>query len=79
MRWASSGATENMSPGRAYTDAEKQAVELQFESLIRLVSNQAEGQRYEPRLADDLPQLVNVLRGEMSIIDSGAYSPSFLD
>src|SRR5438270_12925118 len=28
---------------------------------------------------DDLPQLFNVLRGEMSIIDSGAYSPSFLD
>jgi putative colanic acid biosynthesis UDP-glucose lipid carrier transferase len=28
---------------------------------------------------DDLPQLFNVLRGEMSIIDSAAYSPSFLD
>jgi lipopolysaccharide/colanic/teichoic acid biosynthesis glycosyltransferase len=28
---------------------------------------------------DDLPQLFNVLRGEMSIIDSVAYSPSFLD
>jgi undecaprenyl-phosphate galactose phosphotransferase/putative colanic acid biosynthesis UDP-glucose lipid carrier transferase len=28
---------------------------------------------------DDLPQLFNVLRGEMSIIDSGAGSPSFLD
>ena len=28
---------------------------------------------------DALPQLINVLRGEMSIIDSGAYSPSFLD
>jgi len=28
---------------------------------------------------DDLPQLFNVLRGEMSIIDSGACSPSFLD
>ena len=28
---------------------------------------------------DDLPQLFNVLRGEMSIIDSDAYSPSFLD
>jgi lipopolysaccharide/colanic/teichoic acid biosynthesis glycosyltransferase len=26
-----------------------------------------------------LPQLFNVLRGEMSIIDSAAYSPSFLD
>ena len=28
---------------------------------------------------DALPQLFNVLRGEMSIIDSAAYSPSFLD
>ena len=28
---------------------------------------------------DALPQLFNVLRGEMSIIDSVAYSPSFLD
>jgi lipopolysaccharide/colanic/teichoic acid biosynthesis glycosyltransferase len=28
---------------------------------------------------DALPQLINVLRGEMSIIDSVAYSPSFLD
>ena len=28
---------------------------------------------------DDLPQLFNVMRGEMSIIDSVAYSPSFLD
>src|ERR1700726_3053397 len=28
---------------------------------------------------DDLPQLFNVLRSEMSLIDSAAYSPSFLD
>jgi lipopolysaccharide/colanic/teichoic acid biosynthesis glycosyltransferase len=28
---------------------------------------------------DALPQLFNVLRGEMSIIDFGAYSPSFLN
>jgi lipopolysaccharide/colanic/teichoic acid biosynthesis glycosyltransferase len=28
---------------------------------------------------DALPQLFNVLRGEMSIIDSVAYSPSFLN
>jgi lipopolysaccharide/colanic/teichoic acid biosynthesis glycosyltransferase len=28
---------------------------------------------------DDLPQLFNVLRGEMSIIDSGAASLSFLN
>jgi len=28
---------------------------------------------------DALPQLINVLRGEMSITDPDAYSPSFLD
>jgi lipopolysaccharide/colanic/teichoic acid biosynthesis glycosyltransferase len=28
---------------------------------------------------DALPQLINVLRGEISIIDIGAYAPSFLD
>jgi len=28
---------------------------------------------------DALPQLVNVLRGEMSVIDSDGSSPSFLD
>ena len=28
---------------------------------------------------DDLPQLFNVLRGEMSIIDSGGYAPSRLN
>jgi hypothetical protein len=28
---------------------------------------------------DDLTQLVDVLRGEMIIIDSAAYSPSYLD
>ena len=28
---------------------------------------------------DDLPQLFNVLRGEMSIIDSGGYWPPLLD
>ena len=27
----------------------------------------------------DLPQLINVLRGEMSLIDRGGSSPSFLD
>jgi len=28
---------------------------------------------------EDLPQLINVLRGEMSIIDRDAHTPSFLD
>jgi lipopolysaccharide/colanic/teichoic acid biosynthesis glycosyltransferase len=28
---------------------------------------------------EDLPLLFNVLRGDMSIIDSDAFSPSFLE
>jgi lipopolysaccharide/colanic/teichoic acid biosynthesis glycosyltransferase len=28
---------------------------------------------------DDLPQLINVLRGEISIMNGAAYSPFFLD
>jgi len=28
---------------------------------------------------EDLPQLINVLRGELSIIDRDVRSPSFLD
>src|SRR5207244_2947075 len=46
---------EEMSPATAYTDSEKQAVELQFESLIRIIFNRALGQRYEVGLAEDLP------------------------
>jgi lipopolysaccharide/colanic/teichoic acid biosynthesis glycosyltransferase len=37
------------------------------------------GQLLRHTRIDVLPQLFNVLRGEMSIIDSGAGSPSFLD
>jgi ABC-type oligopeptide transport system substrate-binding subunit len=48
----------NLLPGKAVTDSEKQAVELVFESLVKLSSYEPGGQRYEPGLARDLPQLV---------------------
>src|SRR5262249_8711976 len=49
---------ENMLPGLAYTDSEKQAVELLFESLVKLSYDPALGQRYETALAGDLPRLL---------------------
>jgi ABC-type transport system substrate-binding protein len=48
---------EFMSPATAVTDSEKQAVELMFESLIKLVDTPA-GQRYELGLASQPPGLV---------------------
>jgi ABC-type oligopeptide transport system substrate-binding subunit len=48
---------EYLSPARACTDSEKQAVELQFESLVKPVFSPGEGERFEPCLAEDMPQL----------------------
>jgi peptide/nickel transport system substrate-binding protein len=44
-----------LSPARAVTDADKQAVELLFESLVRLESSPVHGERYIPELASDMP------------------------
>ena len=49
---------ERMVPGLAFTDSEKQAVELMFESLVKLMYSPASGQRYETALAGDMPQLL---------------------
>jgi peptide/nickel transport system substrate-binding protein len=49
---------ENLSPATAFSDAEKQAVELMFESLVKLAYTPALGQRYASELAGDLPELV---------------------
>ena len=49
---------EKLSPALAYTDSEKQAVELLFESLVKLRYRPDVGQRYEPGLAAGLPRLV---------------------
>src|SRR5262249_8022517 len=48
----------NLSPARAYTDSEKQAVELLFESLVKPTFSPKRGQRFEPGLAAELPKLV---------------------
>ncbi len=49
---------EKLSPALAYTDSEKQVVELLFESLVKLRYRPDVGQRYEAGLAAGLPRLV---------------------
>jgi ABC-type transport system substrate-binding protein len=51
-----------MSPATAITDSEKQAVELQFESLIKLVEMAPYGQRYELELAAQSPRQISLGR-----------------
>jgi ABC-type oligopeptide transport system substrate-binding subunit len=46
---------EFLSPATAWTDAEKQAVELLFEGLVHPAHRGDPGQRYETRLAEGLP------------------------
>jgi peptide/nickel transport system substrate-binding protein len=46
-----------LSPARAVTETEKQAVELLFESLVRLTQSAGAGQHYTPELAAELPRM----------------------
>jgi peptide/nickel transport system substrate-binding protein len=62
---------EYFSPATAYLDSEKQAVELLFESLVRLSSGARIGPHYEPVLASDLPRLEPLGR-QFSLV-RGAY------
>jgi ABC-type transport system substrate-binding protein len=51
----------NLSPATAYTDSERQAVEMLFEPLIRPASDPSHperGQRYRPALAEELPLVI---------------------
>jgi ABC-type transport system substrate-binding protein len=48
----------NLSPGTAVTDADRLALDLLFEELMRPVSDPVTGQRYEPALAQRHPRLV---------------------
>jgi peptide/nickel transport system substrate-binding protein len=66
---------EYMSPATAFTDSEKQAVELQFESLVKLAPGRTLGQRYEVGLAEELPQLVPLGR-RFQLIRNAYWSDS---
>jgi ABC-type transport system substrate-binding protein len=47
-----------LSPAAAWTDPEKQAVELLFQRLVREVYDPRRGERYRPDLAEGLPEVV---------------------
>jgi ABC-type oligopeptide transport system substrate-binding subunit len=47
---------ERLSPATAFVDAERLALDLLFESLVRLVPDPVVGQRYEPLLAAGSPE-----------------------
>jgi ABC-type transport system substrate-binding protein len=53
---------EFMSPATAWTDQEKQTLDLVFESLIAMTVDPVLGQRYEPRLALQLPAIESLKR-----------------
>jgi peptide/nickel transport system substrate-binding protein len=64
---------ENLSPARAYTDSEKQGVELLFESLIKFKLDPQAGQRYEPGLAAELPRPVPLGR-QFQLVRNASWS-----
>jgi ABC-type transport system substrate-binding protein len=53
---------EFLSPATAWTDAEKQALDLLFESLVVMTVDPHLGRRYEPRLAFRLPAIESLKR-----------------
>ncbi|HLN30742.1 MAG TPA: ABC transporter substrate-binding protein [Gemmataceae bacterium] len=63
---------QQMSPALAFTDSEKQAVELMFESLVRLTEGDA-GPRYVPELAAELPRQTHLGR-EFSLKQNAYWS-----
>jgi peptide/nickel transport system substrate-binding protein len=48
----------NLVPGLATTDADRRAVELMYEGLVKLHAEPGAGQRYEPCLAGGAPRLI---------------------
>src|SRR5262249_77593 len=51
-----------LSPGTAFTDTERQVIELLFESLIKPIYEPGSGQRYELGLVESQPRLVSLGR-----------------
>ncbi|OAI54031.1 hypothetical protein AYO44_03880 [Planctomycetaceae bacterium SCGC AG-212-F19] len=62
-----------LSPALAGTDTERQALELIFESLVRLVPDAAVGQAYEPVLAAGMPRLLPLGRQVQLVSDARWY------
>jgi ABC-type oligopeptide transport system substrate-binding subunit len=60
-------------PGTEQTDADRRAVELMFESLVRLRYDKERGQSYEPELAVDRPRVVPLGR-EFQLIRNAFWS-----
>jgi ABC-type transport system substrate-binding protein len=61
----------NLSPNLACTDSEKQAVELMFESVVKVTYDPDMGQSYAPGLAEGRPLLIPL--GRQFHIDPNAY------
>jgi ABC-type oligopeptide transport system substrate-binding subunit len=64
---------EFLSPARAVTDSERQAVELLFESLVKLSYTPARGETFDPGLAGDMPHLVPLGR-QFQIVRNAYWS-----
>jgi peptide/nickel transport system substrate-binding protein len=64
---------EFLSPAAARTDAERQAVELLFEGLLRQTYDPDQGQRFLPQLADGAPEAIP--GGHRFSLDRDAFWP----
>lgn len=62
-----------LSPTTASTEAERQALDLLFESLLRLVPDPVVGQAYEPVLAAAMPRLLPLGRQVKLVPDARWY------
>jgi ABC-type transport system substrate-binding protein len=65
-----SSLPENMSPATAFTDSEKQAVELIFESLVKSEEDPMAGQMYVPGLAREQPRVIPMGRQFQMVQDA---------
>jgi ABC-type transport system substrate-binding protein len=64
---------ERLSPATAWTDSERQAVELLFERLVHEVYDDRHGERYRPGLTAGLPEAVS--GGRRCRLRADAYWP----
>lgn len=64
---------KHMTPGTACSDAERHAIELMYESLLRVVDDPATGEQYVPVLARSLPKVIPMGR-EFQLIRDARWS-----